>query len=400
MFQIADAPGRAVSPLTADDGAHPSSVAILRRVDGVTRPTVILRTPHSALRIYPEFQSWARENGGRDSALRCPRPRPAGGMNDARADTRSGSVPRLNGAVTAQRAVPTNFGVRVYRAFSLVELLVVMTLLSLIVVALMAVFNTTQKAFRASVTQTDVLEGGRAAMDMMASDLRQMAPSYGANNTVNFCVTNYFGYPLLVQSLAGSGMDRTNAPENFFILSRGNINGSDNWIGTGYAVITNQPNGLYSLYRFSTNHSVMSYSPALVFSNDFVRNFLGAPTNYSHLLDGVVHLRLLAYDTNGMLIGTNRYNIQTSALPFRGIEIQPGPAQRSAWLMGWSFYSNALPASVEIEMGVLEDRALQRAATWPNGSLSQSNYLAQQAGKVHVFRQRVTIPNVDPSAYQ
>ena len=57
-------------------------------------------------------------------------------------------------------------------------------------------------------------------------------------------------------------------------------------------------------------------------------------------------------------------------------------------------------ASVEIDLGVLEDRALQRAETWPNGSLLQSNYLAQQAGKVHMFRQRVKISNVDPSAYQ
>ena len=48
---------------------------------------------------------------------------------------------------------------------------------------------------------------------------------------------------------------------------------------------------------------------------------------------------------------------------------------------------------------VLEDRTLQRAATWPNGTLLQSNYLAQQAGKVHIFRQRIPIHNVDPSAY-
>jgi type II secretory pathway component PulJ len=43
--------------------------------------------------------------------------------------------------------------------------LVVVSLLSLIVLALMAVFNSTQRAFRASITQTDVLEGGRATMD-------------------------------------------------------------------------------------------------------------------------------------------------------------------------------------------------------------------------------------------
>jgi hypothetical protein len=63
-------------------------------------------------------------------------------------------------------------------------------------------------------------------------------------------------------------------------------------------------------------------------------------------------------------------------------------------------FSNALPASVEIEMGVLEDRALQRAESLGGSFTAQSNYLAQQAGKVHVFRQRVSIPNVDPAAYQ
>ena len=68
-------------------------------------------------------------------------------------------------------------------------------------------------------------------------------------------------------------------------------------------------------------------------------------------------------------------------------------------------FSNTLPAAVEIQMGVLEDRTLQRADRLasrgkrprrrPNGSICSN-----QAGKVHLFRQRVTIPNVDPSAYQ
>ena len=60
--------------------------------------------------------------------------------------------------------------------------MVVMTLLSLIVLVLMAVFNSTQSAFRASVTQAGVLESGRAAMDLMAADLRAMSPSLGASN--------------------------------------------------------------------------------------------------------------------------------------------------------------------------------------------------------------------------
>jgi hypothetical protein len=43
---------------------------------------------------------------------------------------------------------------------------------------------------------------------------------------------------------------------------------------------------------------------------------------------------------------------------------------------------------------------LQRASTWPDNSILQNNYLAQQSGKVHVFRQRVSIPNFAPAAYK
>lgn len=48
-----------------------------------------------------------RAASGRDSALRCPRPRPAGGTNGAQPQNTANGFPRLNGAVTAQRAVPT-----------------------------------------------------------------------------------------------------------------------------------------------------------------------------------------------------------------------------------------------------------------------------------------------------
>ena len=63
-------------------------------------------------------------------------------------------------------------------------------------------------------------------------------------------------------------------------------------------------------------------------------------------------------------------------------------------------FSNAVPASVELELGVLEDRPLARAESLSQNYTAQTNYLAQQAGAVHLFRQRVTIPNVDPTAYQ
>jgi type II secretory pathway pseudopilin PulG len=301
------------------------------------------------------------------------------------------------GVRIAQRAVPT-FTLHpspfTRSAFTLIEVMVVMVLLSLIVIALMGVFSSTQAAFRASVTQTDVLEGGRATMDLIAGDLRLMSPSdlpTAAGANANFWVGNY-GYPPLIQPLVGSTTNRANVVENFFVLSRGNLNGVPTWFGTGFAVITNPPSGtpLYPLYRFTTNHPVaMAGAVSNLFFNDFGR-FLNAPTNYSHLIDGVVGLRIHAFDMNGALIKTNAQSYGTNSLLNIPDEV------------GYYFLSNALPASVEIEMATLEDRSLQRAESLPFAPPNDRRtiYLQGQAGKVHLFRQRVTIPKVDPAAYR
>ena len=93
--------------------------------------------------------------------------------------------------------------------FTLVEILVTMVLLSLIVLALMTVFNSTQKAFRASLTQTDLLESGRLAMGLMVSDLEGMAPSLESVYTNNSAIlfnpnntSNNFNFYAAVTSFA------------------------------------------------------------------------------------------------------------------------------------------------------------------------------------------------------
>jgi len=53
----------------------------------------------------------------------------------------------------------------------MVEILMVVALLSFIVLALMMVFNGTQTAFRASLTQTDVLDSGRSAIGRITGAL-------------------------------------------------------------------------------------------------------------------------------------------------------------------------------------------------------------------------------------
>ncbi len=289
-------------------------------------------------------------------------------------------------------------------AFTLIEVMVVVVLLSLIIIALMGVFNSTQAAFRASVTQTDVLESGRAAMDLITGDLREMSPSFGTSNTivsaigpaVNFYAQVFYAPFLNQQLLAsnpgspGNPRSRTNVLENLFILSREN----QTWTGVGYLVITNTVEGnIFSLYRFSMSTNVAAASPLTLFQAFAAQVNNGAYTNMSHLMDGVVTFRVRAYDPNGLWM-TNGYP-NASYITVKNIEFDPSILGE----VGFHMYSNTLPASVEIELATLEDRTLQRAGSRPAGPV-RDQFLQSQAGKVHVFRQRVAIPNVDPAAYQ
>jgi hypothetical protein len=288
--------------------------------------------------------------------------------------------------------------------------MVVVALLSLIIVALMGVFSSTQTAFRASITQTDVLEGGRAAMDLIANDLRGASPSDGATNSLIFAGTsvslannglipvNIFlgannNSTPLVQSLVASSQQRTNVAEEFFILSRNN----QTWSGVGYVVDTLSATGINPLFRFTPADLPARPTPAQLFTNFIANSVLPVSqsnTNMHRLLDGVIGLRVRAYDPNGVWL-TNGYTFGTSNTLKNAAFFRPYLGE-----VGFYMFSNALPASVEIELATLEDRTLQRAGTWPNNTVAQSNYLAQQAGKLHVFRQRVTIPNLDPAAYR
>ena len=286
------------------------------------------------------------------------------------------------------------------RAFTLIEVMVVLVLLSLIVVVLMAVFNSTQAAFRASVTQAGVLESGRSVMDLMAGDVRAMAPSHGVTNgAVNFyaAVTGFASPPSpLFQPMVGGNSVRTNLLENFFILSRGNENGVPMWYGVGYAVATNVPSGsLYALYRFYSKTNIQS-NPAGLFTM-FVNAVNGGRwAGMSHLMDGVVALTVHPYDANGYSMA-NLYQFDGSQwVTNQNAWFNPTPYGETDFAM----FSNTLPASVQIEMGVLEDRALQRAESLNASAQAQKSYLDGAAGQVHVFRQRVSIPNADPPAYQ
>jgi prepilin-type N-terminal cleavage/methylation domain-containing protein len=273
------------------------------------------------------------------------------------------------------------------RAFTLVEMLVVMLLLSLIVGGLMAMFNETQKAFRLGLMQTDVLEGGRALSDLITSEMTGITPSYGGQ------VTNFYAdIPDVAapwQQIPGDiTAQRTNTLENVFFLTRVN----QKWLAYGFC-FTNPADGAATLFRFYAETNINA-NPGPMWSS-FIQqtNTNFRATNLTRLMDGVVQFRIRAYDTNGIWIvpGSLDPNMTNNALSVLSTRV---PSE-----MKYIFTSNAVPAYVEFELGILEKRAYERFKAMPDYD-SRTNFLAQQVGSVHLFRQRVPIRSVDFSAYQ
>jgi hypothetical protein len=216
---------------------------------------------------------------------------------------------------------------------------------------------------------------------------------------VNFFVTNnFYSYTLLDQPLPGSFARRTNLLQWFFFLGRENTS----WKGYGYIVNSASTAYVYPLYRYYSETNT-AYDPAILFNN-FVTDVNNGCVNMNHVMDGVVHLVVRAYDLNGILL-TNGYTAGQSPRPKNTFFTPPSPPFSGE--VGMCMFSNALPASVELQIGVLEDQALKRTESRgisgqpvSPANVAQWSYLSGQSGSVHLFRQHVNIQNVDRAAYQ
>lgn len=268
--------------------------------------------------------------------------------------------------------------------FSLIEIIVAVSLLTLIVLGLVYTFSQTQRAFTTSMSQVDVLETGRAVTDMLARELAEMTPSQ-APDVTNFYThvdADSFSKPLW-QDLPLTAHMRTNVVQRFYFLSRLN----QDWIGRGYFVLPPEENaGLGTLYRFEA----ISRNDRNLSSNFQHSLRMGWVTN--PVANGIVHLRLVPFDVNGVpitwtniLLTTNTYRAQNPYIPNQTDSV---------------FMSNVVPASVELELGILEKGAVdQFRALGETSTEVQRSFLSNRAAQVHIFRQRIPIRNVDPYAY-
>jgi len=297
-------------------------------------------------------------------------------------------------------------------------------------------FSQTQRAFRLSMTQADILEAGRAVTEMIPRELEQTVPS--SRNAVNFAVAmipNSAPLAPLTQSLPGTTLKRTNLLQDCFLLLRQN----QSWIGIGYCVRINDPTtgrlnlpevspgqlGAGSLYRFAATLPVL-YNSAnasdprnglpqdpsalyVAFRNACVPGSADSLLISNRICDGVVHFRLRAFATNGFPLFSDAF--QTNAC-FRTNSLTPGyslvrqtlAVPSLAFPDNWSglyFASNAVPATVEMELGLLEQYAWERYNSIGN-SAARLAYLQRDdtSSRVHLLRQRIPIRNVDPLPYQ
>jgi hypothetical protein len=285
------------------------------------------------------------------------------------------------------------------QALTIMELLVSVAVMTVIVIGLYSMFAYTQNALRANVTQVDVFDSGRAASDVISRELEELS-ACGLKGRPNLQVVRS-DVPLIQTELDNMTPLRTNVLQEVFFLTLF----TNKWTGIGYRVAA--VDGVGTLYRFATTANVHQ-----LVTNDLVTQFRAASfnpltgavsTNLHRVSDGVIHFRLLAYDQSGRKLDVNESLGFTNFL--RQV-LRPGqnpPANSAATIFlrpdvggprpsqtEFFFMGNALPAYVELEIGVLERTAFVQYLSLRGTPLAQK-FLRERANKVHLFRERIPI---------
>jgi hypothetical protein len=328
-------------------------------------------------------------------------------------------------------------------------------------------FDQTQKAFRQSLNQADLSEGGRSALDLMVRTIERAA-SPQVDDALHLVVrpANATGYELVFAGDATQA-NRTQPlrfDELFFTYpaSAGRWHVGGLFIGTldaGPVVSTPVP-GLGSLYLYDEalpNSNLVQVldgqgrlgarvrdlaSPAMVppyrltgtaaLRTNLITGRLWVPTypagetrearrDAVKLLEGVLQCRITAFDADGrpfdanhpvlndvnfprvgvntnvprhysvtpvawQLQGTNRAGNVSRPLPIEVINVNSDTAQVSTFFRGPN-----LPASIEIEITLLDGKQLDQFRSLPDTVQARNRWLANNAGALQTLRQRVVL---------
>jgi len=249
--------------------------------------------------------------------------------------------------------------------FSLIEIMVAVALMTIIMLGLMAMFYQTQRAMRVGSAQVDVMGTGDAAIQMMASELKQMTAA--GSFYPNLLVTNGYGPLPWTRDFSFSGNPQNTYLRELFFLRREN----DDWIGTGYFVDpVTAKGGAGALYRFESRRSVTLSNALDVIYNDFKN---AQTTTVPRLAERIAHLQVFAFNADGDL---HQYTNN-----------------------GFAFAYTNLPSYIDLELGVIEPKPYDRfKARYDTNTPATADvaiaYLTNQLDRLHLFRQRIPIRTV------
>ena len=340
--------------------------------------------------------------------------------------------------------------------FTVIELMLAVAILGVIIYALFSVFNQTQRALRRTETNTDVAQKARAIAEMIVGDLEQAQPTMSfhlldlGSQRITISEINMLGG--MEREYVPNRFVMTNDP-NFDVLLRTNFihkiffynNRTNGWQGIGYRVVDFN-NGVGSLQRFETNifgHRPLSNALSQAFASTPLTNRTGLPEEigrpnraYRHIADGIVHLTFVPFDRNGRRLGwdteshgdasytndyvaararftsnpnvfpsflrpgtdlptgeTNGYNALFQEAVPTGVSNPRLPnVPNVQYTTAFQFLTNAMPAYVEMEFGMLEPETLAQYYTMlDDQNPNAQRFLQRQISKVHLFRHRITI---------
>ena len=274
------------------------------------------------------------------------------------------------------------------RAYSLVEIMVAMSLLTVIVVGLLASLNQAQKALRLSGGQSDTFENGRAFLALMTRELQEIAqfPPEITNTYRFFSVYRNAGEPL-IQSVPGLPKEpRTNLLSSFGFVVRGKER--NDWKLVMYDVSRDQMSSrsCSAIYRAERTY------PAWALTNDLPvveRQFVNwdfksdSDTNqFRKLLDGVVHIGFRMFNRKG-----ERIPDWNGAGKLEGYRV----AQQHMPSFDFGPDIDYRPATVEVELAILDPDVFKKTKSIDDRD-AVLNFLQERSGNVQIFRQRINIP--------
>jgi prepilin-type N-terminal cleavage/methylation domain-containing protein len=324
--------------------------------------------------------------------------------------------------------------------FSLIEVLLAVSIMTVIVFGLFSMFNQTQKALRATAKQVDILGSGRAAIEVLVEDI-QAAEAPGLPLLSELTITTKelphmlgtlertYEYEPVIQQLVDGSL-RTNMLQNVFFLTRSNLN----WVAKGYffsptanfvAPNNTRSLGFGTLFRFSSANADLTaanirdrYQPQRRLNHqllgnlwDQYNNVLNANPlevtnqvfnlNVSPLIEGIIHFKLQPIDSDGrpMLYTTNFTALNQSvnfSYPNTILEReQTGAGDILEGQTRFRFFEDSIPAYIELELGVLDPEVLARVKSMPNLNVARQ-YLQDKPGAVHLFRRMIPISTAKP----